>query len=298
MSEYTYNDDKPSALLTGYSTVRGAELKEIYEVLATQGQVPVSAFDDRFARPDSQSGRLNTSHIDNCMKFLRSVDMVQVSAQDMVSPVNQDVHPEIESVEARLLHHIRQQEGKNYHLSYIFDVVIDRDTRRLTIEELEEYVEEDDTRSFGFTWTAEKLRMWANLADHLGAITYADGGDKNEVVVSPTRRLLVDLLSWYSENGEDSNRFARAMEWIHRDFLPVFANPHKSTVAIGVADVLNDMQDDDILTMQSMSDTADVVEVPRTKNDSRGVSTFEIETPPERPSYWYPLDRSERRFES
>ena len=298
MPEYEYNDDKPEKLLTGYNTIRGAELKEIYRVLDQPGDVPVSALEDRFARPGTNSSSRNTVHVDRCLKFLCAVDMVEVSAQDVVSPMNRDVYPDIKAFEPRLLHHIRQQQDEQYHLSYIFDVSVGLDRRRIPEEELLEEVIDDEARSFGLNWNEDNMRMWANLADPLGAISYLNRGDTNEILVSPTRGLLVDLLSWYQENGEDSDRFARALEWIDEEFLPMFSTRQGSvpTVAVGVADVLNNMENEGVLSLRAMSDTADVVELPRSDREgSRNVATYSLEEVPDRPSYWYPLARSERR---
>lgn len=298
MPEYEYNDDKPEKLLTGYNTVRGAELKEIYRVLDHQGKVPVSAFEDRFARPSADSSTKRTVHVDRCLKFLRAVDMVEVSAQDVVSPMNRDVYPGIEAFEPRLLYHLRQQPGEQYHLSYVFDVAVGLDRRRIPEEELLEEVVDDDEQSFGFDWNSDNIRMWANLAEPLGAVSYLNRGETNQVLVAPTRGLLLELLSWYQEHGDDPDRFARALEWIDEEFFPVFNVRHGSspTVSVGVADVLNDMASEDVLSLRSMSDTEDVVELPRSSREgSRNVATYTVEEVPDRPSYWYPLDRTERR---
>lgn len=301
MPEYDYNDDKPEKLLTGYSTVRGAELKEIYRVLAGQGDVPRSAIEERFARPSATSHDRETTHVDNCLKFLQAVDMVEVSAQDVVSPMNRGVYSDIEAFEPRLLHHIRQQQGEQYHLSYIFDVAIAQDRRRIPEEELLEEVIGDDSRSFALDWRAEKIRMWANLVDHLGAISYLNRGEPNEVLIAPTYSLLTDLLSWYQQNGEDPNRFVRALEWIDEEFFPLFSSRRGATptVSIGVADVLNDLESDGVLSLRAMSDTEDVVELPRSnREENLNVATFEVDEVPDRPSYWYPLARNQRRVDA
>lgn len=298
MSEYKYNNDKPEKLLTGYNTVRGAELREIYQVVDQQGDVPVSALEDRFARPGTDSTSRKDVHVDRCLKFLQAVDVVEVTAQDVVSPMNRVVYNDLEAFEPRLLHHLRQQEGEQYHLAYIFDVATDLDRRRISVEELLEEVIDDEARSFGLNWNEDNMRMWANLADPLGAISYLDRGDTNEVLIAPTGALFADLLSWYQEHGEDPERFARALEWIDEEFLPLFSARTGSTptVAVGVADVLNNMEKDGALSLRAMSDTEDVVDVPRSSREgSRNISTFSVEEVPDRPAYWYPLAQSERR---
>jgi len=298
MSEYTYNDDKPSKLLTGYSTVRGAELKSIYTFVGGGQDVTETDIEERFGRPDFASGNTNTVHIDSCLRFLEAIDMIEISDTDVVSLTNDEFYPELESFEPRLLAHIRKQEGEQYHLSYLFDITAKQDTRRCSLEELLEVAKGDETNLFDLAWREEKLRMWANLADHVGALSYLSGDGENEVMTSPARPLLGELLSWYNENGEDSKRFARAMEWIDSEFLGVFSESlNIPTVSVGVADVLANMVDDGVLTLRSMSDTEDVVELPMPNGGTRRISTFNIERPfPQKPTYWYPIDRNERRM--
>ncbi|KAB1184761.1 MULTISPECIES: hypothetical protein [Haloferax] len=297
MTDFKHNNDKPSALLTGYSTVRGAELKAIYKTLESQGEVPVSTLEKRFGRP--MTSGYETEHIDQSLKFLRAIDMVDVSAQNVVSLSNEDVYSSL-SFEARVLHHVRKQPGKQYHLTYIFDVLAKQNCRRVTEENLLEAVKADSDRSFDLTWRGEKIRMWANLFDPLGAISYVNDAtdlDENEIIASPTRALMYELLAWYAENGEDSKRFARALKWIDEEFMPVFADrPGVPKLAAGVADVLNDIEMEGAISLQTMSDAGIVASLPRSNGAPRNVATYTVESLPDRPAYWYPLDRNERRL--
>lgn len=300
MSEYVYNGNKPEKLLTGYNTVRGAELKEIYKVLENQGAVPEDALKERFGRPDWGSVRINSVHVDRCLKFLRAVDMVEISGQGVVLPMNQDVYPAIDAFEPRLLLHLRQQEANQYHLTYVFDVAVGLNRRRIPEDELLEAVIEDDSRSFGLNWNDDNIRMWANLADPLGAVSYLSrrgrSRDDNEVMTAPTRRLLADLLRWHREHGEDPDRFARALEWIDDEIIPVFSDSTGTPrVSVGVADILNNMDDEGVLSLNDMTDTEDDIEVPfSNREESRNVATYDIHKIPEQPSYHYPLERDER----
>lgn len=293
--DYEFNNKKPEALLTGYNTVRGAELKAIYNILDTQGDVPVSAFEERFGRPNTENNDINTSHVDNCLKFLQSVDMIEVSAQDVVSKFNKDVYPKL-SFEPRVLYHIRRQTDRQYHLSYIFDVMTKQNSRRMTLELLLEEVNEDDSESFGLQWNTTNLGMWANLSDTLGVISYVNETEENEIITSPTRGLMYELLGWYNQYGDDSERLARALEWIDDEFFAVFySRPGTPEVAIGVAEVLRNLEEEGALETRSMSDTEDVVNVARRKRGMEAVATFSVNDKPNRASYQYPLDRNKWR---
>jgi hypothetical protein len=285
---YTNNDDKPDALLISYATIRGAELKEIYRVLDSQGEVPETALERRFARPESDSGGRHTDHIENCLKLLRAVDVVSVSAQGVVQLLNDDIYPEL-GFEGKLLHHIRQQDGKQAHLSYVFDVLAREDCRRIGRTQLLTALKDDDTRTFGLQWNETKLNMWGNLGETIGALSYVDN---STVVASPTRALLYDLLSWYSEHGDDASNFLEATNWIHDEILPVYASqPGTPQLSVGVADVLRNMEDDGVLSLRSMSDAQHVVDVPRRTGETEPVVEFTVDERAQPVPYTYPLDR-------
>lgn len=285
---YTYNDDKPDALLVNYGTVRGAELKEIFRVLDSQGAVPVSALEKRFARPESTSGALQTDHIENCLKLLRALDIVKISAQNVVSLLNEDVYSELD-FEGRLLHHIRQQDGKQAHLWYVFDVLARQNRRRIERQQLLTALKDDDSRNFGHQWNETKLNMWGNLGDTIGALSYLDN---NVIVTSPTRALMFDLLSWYNENGDKPSRFLSATNWINEEILSVYASqPGTPELSVGVADVLRNMEEDGVLELRSLSDTQRVVDVPRQTGSTEPVVEFSVNDRPQEAPYTFPLDR-------
>lgn len=291
---YTTNPDKPEKLLANYTTVRSAELTEIVELIEWQGGVPVSAIERRFGRPSSENDTPNVDHVENCLKFLRAIDVIELSEQSVVGLLNKDIYPEL-PLEARLLHHVRQQEGEQSHLSYIFDVMAELDVHRVPRQRLYEAVQADDDMNFGFEWTKPKINMWANLADTLGAVSYVTATDENQIVTSPTRALLYDLLDWHAANGETPERLLAALDWIHDEFLPVYASRAGTPeVTAGVAKTLRNMEAEDVLDFRTMSDTQKVVELPRQNGDGVPVAEFTVGDRRQTAAYLHPLDRDER----
>lgn len=281
-------ESKPTALLINYGTVRAAELKSIYEFIEEQGDVLVSAVEKRFARP--KGGELETSHTKNCLKFLRSVEILGMTAQNVLSMMNADVYPEL-SFEATLLHQLREQTGKQYHLSYIFDVLAQDDRRRITERNLLAAIKEDDSASFGLTWNTTKLKMWANLSDQLGAISFVSGAGENEIVQSPTRALLYELLSYHADHHDDSDSFLEAMNWINDEFLQVYAKRRGNpTLALGVADTLRNMDEAGVISLYGESDRGDVVSVPADRGDM-SIARFTVDESSKQASFAYPLER-------
>lgn len=290
---HTYAD-KPTALISGsYTPVRGGELRKIDAMLEQQGNdVPVSGFEEQFARVEN--GGYNTAHVGDCLSLLQALDFVEVSPQDVVSRFNEQVFPEL-STEARLLAHIRQQTGRSAHLTYVSAVLARLEQRQVTPERAVEAVLEDDNESFDLSWNVEKIRFWANLLDTLGALSYTTGSDGSEILTSPTRALVAELLGYYAEYADKGTQAVSAFEWIDEWFLPVFANRAGTpTLAVAVADTLRSMEQDGVISMTRLSDSTAVVELPQ-RATTRTVTTITVENSASRVAYSYPLDRTTRR---
>ncbi|WP_139136209.1 hypothetical protein [Haladaptatus sp. W1] len=298
MSKYEYNTSKPDKLLTGYGTVRGAELKAIYSDI--NENTPLSQINARFGRPTNEG--LETDHIDNCLRFLRSIDMIECSGQNAFSPLNRNIFPDFEvSFEPRLLYHTRKQTGRQSHLAAVHEVAIQElsseeghyGVRRVSVDDLK--IKVDRATDYNLKWREEKIEMWANLLAPLGAISYSTNHD--EVLLSPSRGLLHELLSHHQAHRENGESILSVLEWIDENFFPVFSRTGgQPAVHVGVADVLESLVEDDVLRLTGMSDRNEVVELPRSIDDSQTPADYTLQTASDRPSYWYPLDRSERRY--
>lgn len=291
--------DKPTVLISGsYTTVRGAELREIDNLLDQQGgDVAVSAIEDRFAR--LESGVRNTDHVEDCLDFLQTVDFVEISGQGVVSRFNGDAFPGL-SFEARLLAHLRQQCGRPRHITYISEVLSKVDERRVSTERLLEEVQSDEADSYSdeLSWTKEKIQFWANLHDPLGAVTYTASRRTStaEIISSPTRALLAELIGHYTENAEEGASALSCFEWIDDWIFPIFSERAGSNrIATGVADTLRSMEDEDVIEMYRESDTQSSVELPQKGGADRSVSAVHLNETPETTPYSYPLNRKTRR---
>lgn len=298
MSELTRATDTPDKILTGYGTVRSAELKAINEFLVEE--VSLSGVTKRFGRPDSTatSGYVS-SHIERCIKFMHSLDLIDRSAQDVVKPLNRDIYPEL-SFEARLLHHIRSQDGDEYQLAEIHDLLMTHTSgknehgfRRVNEEDLVELLKKES--QFDIQWRTEKTSMWANLLDPIGAISYSTKHD--EIVTSPTRALLHELLYYHQANRDDPEGILQVLEWVHEEFMPVFYELSGSPrLHLGVADTLNSMTNDGTLKLVGMTDVTQTVRLPYRIDDTKEPARYKISDAPDLPAYWYPLEQSERRI--
>lgn len=298
MPDYEYNTSKPEKILTGYGTVRGAELKSIYTNI--EPMTPLSQVENRFGRP--RPSGLETDHIDNCLRFLMTLDMVEKTEQDVLNPMNRNLFPESElSFEPRLLYHIRQQTGKQSHLAAIYEVAARKissgtgyyGVRHVSVDDLK--IKVDRETDYDLEWREEKILMWANLLAPLGAISFSSEHD--EILLSPSRPMLHELLSHHQRHRSNGDSILAALEWIDGSFFPVFSRTGgQPAVHVGVADVLESLVADGALSLTRMGDRSEVVDLPMSIDDSRTPADYTIESTPDRPSYWYPLERSERRY--
>lgn len=297
--EFQTYTDKPTALLSGsYTTVRGAELRELDAMLQKQGDnVPVSGFEDRFAGYDDE-GHLETAHVEDCLGLLQKIDYIEVSPQKAVSRFNDHVFSDL-SFEVRLLAHIRQQTGRPEHLTYISEVLARLDQRRVDRDRLLEEVQGDDADTYSdeLSWTMEKIRFWANLLDPLGALSYSTWSNESEIVASPTRALLIEAISHYAANADDGTRAGDCFRWIDEWILPLLSDRAGiPRLSVGAADTLRSMEDDGAIDMLRETDAQDIVHLPEDKGGERTVSTVTVADPPTNAAYDYPLTRTTRRI--
>lgn len=298
MPNYMENPSKPKKILTGYGSVRSAELKVIYNSIVEM--TPVEEIEHWFGRP--QEGAFETDHVEDCLRFLRTLDMIERTGQDVLNPINDSLFdaPNL-PFEARLLYHIRRQEDKQYHLAAVHDVAIKEiakrqsrhGIRRVGVDEL--VTEMKRATDYDLTWREEKIEMWANLLSPIGALSFTSEFD--EILLSPNRALLHGLLSLHQTHRDKGESLLTALEWIDNEFFPVFGRVDGDpAVHVGVADILVNMVGDGVLTLQGMSDRTEVVELPMTIDDTRTPAEYDIDSAPDRPAYWYPLERNERRL--
>lgn len=299
---YTPADSKPEKILTGFISVRAPELKHVYN--AIQGATSVDELTNRFGRPTA--GGLETDHIHDTIQFLNAVDMVESPSGDIkstVEPINRHHHDSL-PFEARLLYHCNQQKGRQTHLAAVYGALLSEGSRTVSAGR-------DDLRTilkretdYDFSWTDEKINMWVRLCEQLGLIT--ETGD--DLVLSPCRSLLHDALVLaptnadadpeYSDPEVENGEFRRALDWIHDNLFALYEE-RAGTPRLhpAVADVLRNMENDDIISLSSPGDSQHVVEIPpeNLADDVRGsrrdVTRISIRARPEETAYQYPLNQ-------
>lgn len=302
-TNYTPAANKPDKLLTGYISVRAPELKHIYASLL--GATSASEVTNRFGRPTASG--LETEHIEDTLRFLNTVDLVDSPSGDVretVEPVNDSRFDGL-AFEARLLYHLNQQGGRQAHFADVYRALLREGTRTLDADagSLRTILKRET--DYDFSWTDEKIRMWVTLCEQLGLITEAD----DDLVLSPCRALVYDALvlapmdenerPLYDDNTVEDGEFRRALNWIHDNLFAVFEERAGTPrVHPAITDVLRNMEADEVISLTTPGDAGNEVVLPPTdltqdvRGNRRHVTRISVSERLDETSYEYPLNQS------
>lgn len=308
--------NKPTKTLTGYVSVRAPELKNVYSTIISA--TSTSEIKKKFGRPVSndeenddgvEDGR-KISHVERTLKFLYAIDLIESPTEDIrdtVAPINEDLFPNL-PFEVRLLYHCNQQEGKQAHFA---------DIHRALMNECDRILQTDSKRSaqktvlnreldynFGWGKQGNKIDMWVTLCEQLGLLSETDDG----LVMSPCRALLHDALilaptssdkdAEYGEGSVENGEFLRTLSWINDNLFTVYeARTGTPRVHPAIADVLRNMEQDEVLSLSSRGDAQNEVEIPPpdlnddVRGNRRSVTHISIQSRPSETEYQYPLNQ-------
>jgi hypothetical protein len=280
---YRYADGKPEALLVNYNTVRAAELKLIYTALETSppGSIPVQSLRTQFTLDDDD-------HLEQCLNFMHALDFLERPEDRVVEPINEDVFPDL-SFEATFLHHLQQQERPQDHLARAQSVAFDEAAKTMDRDRLVTHLK----RSVDYIkWNKTKVNMWYRLYEGIGVLGYMDS---RELVLSPSRALLYELLRTFQE-VEGSNDFGQAVSWIEQHFMRVLSErPGTAQLHQGVTDTLQSLINEGLVEVRGMADAQNEVRLPSTQSrtETPAIKEFSLNAPPTDPParQQYPLER-------
>jgi len=286
---YETNEKKPQNDLVNYSTVRVPELRLIYRNLKTAagGPMNVSTLKDAMV-PSDDDGSKDDAHFEECLKFLRAIDLLERPEDRVVSLLNEDVYPDL-SFELRLLYHLNRQEHPQDHIIEAQRVAFEFAPKTVERERL---VTELNNEVGYINWNKTKINGWYHLLEGIGVLSYIDS---RELVLSPRPALLYELLETFREE-KNSTDFGAAVGWIEDEFLTVLTTrPGTPRLHQGVTDALQTLIDEDYVDVRGMSDASNEIVLPSThsRNEEPSVAEFELHGWPKEPpaSKRYPLDR-------
>ena len=288
---YTKANDKPERDLINYNTVFGPDLRAVETEISANTRMRTLV--SKFERGDVS---VSDSHIKDVVGFLHALDFVERPEDRIVDAINQDelVGADIDtSFETRLLYHLRQQDPPQDHFTRIHDVAISNSGKLTTREQLLTDLNRE-LDSYDFEWNEQKVKMWDRLFSNLGVISRTT---EEGIILAPSRGLIHELLSLHAEIQE-SDDLNDALTWIENNFIKVYSSRAGTpTVHVAVAQVLENMEEDETVTFRGMADASNEVKLPASSTagvESRLLKSYSInDKPTERAAYALPMDQTD-----
>lgn len=247
--EYEINENKPERLLLGYVTLRGPDLEQVYRFIESKAPCTEEEFVDELFIDDGSDG---SSHHEECLRFLRSVDMVKLT-DDRYDVINEQIL-EDQTFGLKLLHHLHEQTGRQTHVTFIIDLITKKNLTSSTQSELIKTIERSEENVYEFTWTDPKIKMWSYLLDFIGVIQMES---EEELTFYPRREFVIELLKHYSTSTDQSD-LSGFLEYINNNYWNCFTTTSPPTIHQGLSAVLINLAASGIIELHTYSDATEI----------------------------------------
>jgi hypothetical protein len=183
-------------LLISHITLRGPELRQVYDLVAERGPLAYGDLIAALAPPGgSVAPELADAPLLEALGFLVVAGLLEARgpsrrrAAYRATPLLPDA-----PFPLLLLRHIRAHpEERQRALSLVYDELVAADAVGTTAAALRDQMERGPHRAL-FAWTGEKIGLWVHLADHLGLVRRLERSA--EVLVVPQPDLVARSLAW------------------------------------------------------------------------------------------------------
>lgn len=275
---YTHASGKSERDLVSYQSVRGAEVKAIFETI--MGPTPLDEVLNHFVKPTEDA---NPKAVEDTVGFLEATDFIERPSEQTLRPISNQPYSDL-PFELRMFHHLSQQEPPQDHFVRIQEVIAEGDRMFYDKEFLlEEVKRELDT--YSFTWNIQKIQTWYNLMAPFGLVSVRDN---QEILTSPAPAVVYDLLAAFKQR-KGATQVRDALDWIQNNFFYCYAEQGGTPrVHRGFSDTLGTLSSDGVLELSAPSDATYEVAIPSATADR--VSTYSLSDRPQRPAYQYPLE--------
>lgn len=277
---YTRASGKSDRDVVSYTSVRGAEIKQINEAI-NEG-TSISQLHKSFVRPQGEDTK--TSTVDDTLSLLHALDFVERPSERTVEPISNQPFSDL-SFELRFCHHLMEQEGDQNHFMEMHRLLAKQDSVFIDKEEFEEDIERNLDR-YPFDWKVKKVENWYNMLDPLGIVSTHNN---QKILTGASPRCVYDLLKAFKQR-EGSASFREALDWIEDEFFYCYVDRGGASprVHAGLDQTLSTLIYHDVIELSTVSDAKQGVNVP--SFDASQTSTFSVNEPPVAPSYEYPLE--------
>ena len=228
-------------LLISHITLRGPEIAQLYALIAAEAEITYEDLMDRMVLRVGSSDvfGLEEASAREALNFLlvtrlitqhgsvRRCSVFQVSSQMPEAPFA-----------LMLLHHlvihddVRQQAMNLVHRQLIQDDILWIDNADLRIR-----IERSTLKNL-FTWTSEKLSLWASIYGFLGTLRRLER--TNELILLPQPHLILSALSWAARLLDNSGSLGDYVHMIDRQLFGCLT--HRGRLHQGTMQVLVTLQ--------------------------------------------------------
>lgn len=282
---YTSAKSKPNKDLVSYQSVRGADVKTLYEAVVES--TPMTQLYSDFVRPRSDGSDVSRDAVNNTIRFLIATDFLEKPSDDVVERIPGQPYEE-QPFELRMLHHLQQQTGEQNHFMELHRFIGESSRvhfdRSALVEELNRELD-----SYAFEWNKEKVKMWYDFVSPLGLTSV---NNSQEILTAPSPRIVYDGLELFNET-KDSTRLRDALDWVENEFFYCYAERGGALprVHAGLSETLGTLEYHDVISFHSTSDATREVAIPSITADK--TSSFELHPLSQRPAFEYPLNSHE-----
>lgn len=263
----------PSRLLISHITLRGPELRQLYELIRQADGIHYEELQAQLTSAPRSAFGLEESPLREALSFLLIAGLIaqegasRRKARFRACPLRPDL-----PFSLLLLYHLQRHEDERQRAPVaIYRHLVAGDTLSITPPDLREAMERGPERAL-FIWTGEKLHFWSHLAAALGIIRRLERCA--ELLIVPQPSLLLAALRWAAGPGTDRARLHDLLAVIDEELFACFTRrrqPHR-----GLAQTLLALHHDGAIQLSHQADAARSLLV-----GSRRVSDVLLLAPPE-----------------
>ncbi|MCS7288237.1 MAG: hypothetical protein RMJ55_07115 [Roseiflexaceae bacterium] len=209
-------------LLISHITLRGRELKQLYEQIAACPGISFADLVVALTPEQPETFGLADTTLREALNFLLIASMVK---QEGAERRRASFYPTPQLVDAPfallLLHHIQTHPDRRQQaLALIQRLLAAEDILALAPAQVRERMERSPIGSL-FAWTGEKVRFWGSLAHYLGVVRWF--GNNTDILLVPQPYLLFQALEWIVRGNEtDEHHLRRVLDDIDCRFFACY----------------------------------------------------------------------------
>ncbi|MBC7474761.1 MAG: hypothetical protein H7263_10760 [Candidatus Sericytochromatia bacterium] len=186
----------PEPLLINRITLRGPELKRIFEYIRKKGETSYVELIDRYVPKDNNIfSELNDDILKDAIGFLISSGLLEISENGRSWSVRSfrvptNLSQEISFQNLLLKTILNMNDSKQRALSLIHKTLIEKDILHIQDSEIVKVIERSEIADI-FSWNEEKINFWSNIFDFCRLIRNLKG---NGVWIIPKPELILESL--------------------------------------------------------------------------------------------------------